>query len=469
MRSGRRIAPLLAVLLLVVGSVRAQVPDGYTPDQPMPMDPATPEVLPMEERAEVINDALEARLDTVVAAAMRAEDVDLWIVSGREYNEDPVLETMLPATWQSARRRTILVFHDRGPGAGVERLAVSRYDVGPLFETAWDKDEQPNQWARLAEIVTERAPARIAVNRSETFALADGMTDTEYAHLRDALPARYEDRLVSGEGVAVRWLETRTAAERAVYPQVVRLARSVIATGLSEEVIQPGVTTTADVEWWYRTRIRDLDLTAWFHPSVSVQRPGAPDDDDFSSEQEGRVIRPGDLLHVDFGITYLRLHTDTQQHAYVLRPDETEAPDGLQRGLRVGNRLQDLLTDRFESGRTGNEILSAALAAAEAAGIDATIYTHPIGLHGHAAGPTIGLWDQQDGVPGKGDVPLRPNTAHSIELNAAVEVPEWGGQEVRIRLEEDALFTGETVRYLNGRQTAFYLIPRQYRRPPVGR
>jgi Xaa-Pro aminopeptidase len=460
MVSSRRLAPLLA-LLFIAGSAAAQVPDGYTPAQPMPMDPTTPEVLPMQERAAVVNDWLDTRLDTVVAAAMRAEDVDLWIVSGREYNEDPVMETMLPATWQSARRRTILVFHDQGPEAGIERLAVSRYDVGTLFETAWDKAEQPDQWARLAEIVAERDPARIAVNRSETFALADGMTDTEYAQLRAALPDRYVERLVSGEGLAVRWLETRTAAERAVYPQVVRLARSIIATGLSEAVIQPGVTTTADVVWWYRERVRDLGLTAWFHPSVSVQRPGATDDEDFSGEQAGRVIRPGDLLHVDFGVTYLRLHTDTQQHAYVLRPGETAAPDGLQRGLRLGNRLQDLLTARFETGRTGNEILASTLEAAEEEGIDATIYGHPIGLHGHAAGPSIGLWDQQDGVPGKGDVPLRPNTAHSIELNAAVEVPEWGGQEVLIRLEEDALFTGETVRYLDGRQTELYLIPRQ--------
>lgn len=460
MLSGRRIGALL-VFLLVAGTAQAQLPQGYAPDQAMPMDPPTPEVLPMEERAEVINGWLDTRLDTVVAAAMRAEDVDLWIVSGREYNEDPVLETMLPATWQSARRRTILVFYDRGPEAGIERLAVSRYDVGSLFETAWDKEAQPDQWARLADIVKERDPDRIAVNRSETFALANGMADTEYARLRRALSGRYEDRLVSGEGVAVRWLETRTKAEQVVYPQVVRLARSIIATGLSEEVIQPGVTTTEDVRWWYRTRIRDLGLTAWFHPSVSVQRPGTTKDGDFSSETDGRVIRPGDLLHVDFGITYLRLHTDTQQHAYVLRPGEREAPDGLQRGLRVGNRLQDLLTDRFDAGRTGNEVLQATLEAAEAEGIDATVYTHPIGLHGHAAGPLIGLWDQQGGVPGKGEVPLRPNTAHSIELNAAVNVPEWGGQDVLIRLEEDALFTGETVRYLDGRQTEFYLIPRQ--------
>jgi Xaa-Pro aminopeptidase len=454
------LAPLVA-LLFVAPPASAQVPDGYVPDQPMPMDPGTPTVLSMEERAVIVNDWLDTRLDTVVAAAMRAEGVDLWIVSGREYNEDPVLETMVPATWQSARRRTILVFHDRGPKAGIERLAVSRYDVGDLFETAWEKEEQTDQWARLAEIIEKRDPERIAVNRSETFALADGMTDTEQAQFQAALPDRYQERLVSGEDLAVRWLETRTPAEQAVYPQVVRLARSIISTGLSEAVIQPGVTTTADVQWWYRSRIRELNLTAWFHPTVSIQRPDATTDGDFSSSAGAQVIRPGDLLHIDLGITYLRLHTDTQQHAYVLRPGETEAPDGLQHGLRVANRAQDLLTTRFETGSTGNELLRATLAAADSAGIDATIYAHPIGAHGHAAGPLIGLWDQQDGVPGKGDVPLRPNTAYSIELNAAVDVPEWGGQEVLFRVEEDALFTGETVRYLDGRQTQLYLIPRQ--------
>ena len=460
MRLLRPVVVLFGIFLLLVVPTRAQVPDGYTPDQPMPRDPATPEVLTMDERARVVNDWLDTRLDSVVAQAMRAENVDLWIVTGREYNEDPVLETMLPATWQSARRRTMLVFHDRGPGEGVERLAIARYDISNLFETAWDKEKQPDQWARLAEVVRERDPDRIAVNRSETFALADGMTDTEFDRLRSAMPDRYRDRLVSGEGLAVRWLERRTEAERAVYPQAVRLARSIIATGLSEQVIQPGVTTTADVEWWYRERIRELNLTAWFQPTVSLQRPDSTGTGDFSSEQDARIIRPGDLLHVDLGISYLRLHTDTQQHAYVLRPGETEAPDGFQHGLRVVNWLQDLLTREFAVGRTGNEVLSEALAAADSAGIDATIYSHPIGFHGHGAGPLIGLWDQQGGVPGKGEVSLRPNTAYSIELNAAVDVPEWDGQEVLFRLEEDAIFTGETVRYLDGRQTSLYLIPR---------
>jgi Xaa-Pro aminopeptidase len=247
----------------------------------------------------------------------------------------------------------------------------------------------------------------------------------------------------------------------AVYPQIVRIAHEIIAEGLSQQVIQPGVTTTVDVSWWYRERIAELKLDTWFQPSVSVQRADAGGHEGtFQSRPGAEVIQPGDLIHIDFGISYLGLNTDTQQHAYVLRPGESDAPAGLKKALAVGNRLQDILTGHFSTGRSGNEILLAALAQAESEAINATIYTHPLGFHGHAAGPTIGLWDQQGGVEGKGDYPLFANTAHSIELNAAVQIPEWGGQEIRIMLEEDAFFDGVETRYLDGRQTELWLIPR---------
>lgn len=431
----------------------------------LPMDAVAqapmPEILPMRERAAVMDSWLAHRLETLVPMLMRREGVDMWIVTAREYNEDPVIETMLPATWLAARRRTILVFFDRGPAAGVERLAVARYDIGSSFPRAWNPEEQPDQWARLAEIVQERNPQRIALNRSVLFATGDGLTETEYQGLRAALPARFHERFVSGERLAVGWLETRTAPEIAVYPQIVRIAHQIIAEGLSEAVIQPGVTTTTDVQWWYRERIRDLNLVTWFHPSVDVQRADLPGrSDNFQGRPGETVILPGDLVHIDFGIRYLGLNTDTQQLAYVLHPGETEAPADLQRALAIGNRLQDLLTEQFETGRTGNEMLAAALANARAEGITPSIYTHPIGLHGHGAGPTIGLWDQQGGVPGRGDYPLYPNTAYAIELNAAVSIPSWGNKTIRIMLEEDALFDGERVYYLDGRQTELLLIPR---------
>lgn len=440
-----RLARLAALVLLATPLARAQAD--------------VPGILSMRERAAVQDRWLEDRLDTVVPALMRREGIDLWIVAAREYNEDPVIETMLPATWLAARRRTVLVFHD--DGAEVERLAVARYDVGP-FPRAWDPEAQPDQWARVAEIVAERDPERIAVNRSETFALADGLSGTEYDGLMAALPERYRQRVISGERLAVGWLETRTPAEMAVYPTVVRIARAILHEGLSEAAITPGVTTTDNLAWWYRDRVRALGLTTWFHPGVSVQRAETGGrDGDFSGRPGAEVIRPGDLVWVDFGISYLGLQTDTQQMAYVLRPGETAAPAGLADGLAAANRVQDLLTAAFEAGRSGNAVLAAALAAAASEGLDATIYTHPIGLHGHGAGPTIGLWDQQGGVPGRGDYPLFPNTAHSIELNAAVAVPEWDGQTVRFMLEEDAFFDGEAVEYIDPRQEELLLIPRQ--------
>jgi len=441
----------LAALILLLGAATASA--GSTESL----------VLPMRERADVIDRLLEDRIRTVLPALMRRTGIDLWVIVSREYNEDPVLRTFLPSTWQSARRTTILLIHDRGDDEPLETLAVARYAVGDTFERAWDKEQHGEQWAHLAALIAERNPDRIGLNFSEEFALADGISHTEYRRLHDVLPENLRDRIVSAEALAIGWLETRSAAEMEIYPQICRIAHEIIAQGLSEAVIQPGVTTTSDVAWWYRDRIRELKLTTWFHPSVSIQRAAGPELDvkaSIEARHDDDVIRPGDLLHVDFGITYLRLNTDTQQHAYVLRPGETDAPSDLKLALERGNRLQDILTGQFREGRTGNEILAAALAQARQEGIGATIYTHPIGFHGHAAGPTIGLWDQQDGVPVRGDYPLHADTAHSIELAADSPVPSWG-RSVRIKLEEDAFFDGRDTWYIDGRQRTFHLVPRR--------
>lgn len=427
---------------------------------------AEPLVLPMRDRAAIIDAWLTTRVQTVLPEIMKRTEIDMWVIVSREYNEDPVIRTFLPSTWQSARRTTILMITDPGDEEPLETLAVARYGVGETFQAAWDKERDGEQWAHLASLIEARNPRRIGLNFSETFPLADGISQTEYRLFHEALPAKFHDRVVSAQDLSIGWLETRTPDEMEVYQQIVRIAHEILAEGLSDAVIQPGITTTSDVQWWYRDRIRELKLTTWFHPSVSIDRPDVPEVDmkqSLATKHDEEVIRQGDLLHVDFGITYLRLNTDTQQHAYVLKPGETEAPKELQVALERGNRLQDILTDQFETGRSGNEILSRTLAQAKREGITASIYTHPIGFHGHAAGPTIGLWDQQGGVPGKGDYPLYPNTAHSIELYAETEVKSWD-KAVRISLEEDAFFDGENTHYIDGRQKMFLLIPRV---PPV--
>lgn len=415
--------------------------------------PALPAILSPRERAATENRILRERLDTVIPQIMRAEGIDLWLLVAREYFEEPVVATMLDAENMHARRRTILIFHDPGNGQPVERLTVSRYGLGGLFAPAWNPDTQPDQWQAVADIIAARDPAKIAINSSDLYQFADGMTLSQYDKFMSALPPALHERVVSGEGLAIRWLETRTPAEMELYPTVVRIAHAVIGEAFSRKVIKPGVTTAEQVQWWYRERLMQLGLDPWFHPSIAIQRQGA------QGMLEGdTVIQPGDLLWTDFGITYLRLNTDTQHLAYVLKPGEREAPAGLRAGLANSNKVQDFLTRAFKVGRSGNEALAIARADAIAAGLDPSIYTHPIGYHGHGAGPAIGFWDNQQADP-RGSGPIRANTAWSIELTSYAAVPEWGGQRVDFRTEEDAFFDGETVRYIDGRQTEITLIP----------
>jgi Xaa-Pro aminopeptidase len=446
-----------AMLLLRLKAVSVLLALAMAP-LPAAAAPAMPHILPLRERAAVQDRWLLERLDRIVPALMRENGADMWIMIAGEYDEDPVAATMLPATWLSARRRTILLFHDRG-AAGVERLAVTRYPVGS-FASAWDPEAQPDQWARLAEIVRERNPRRIAVNIAPDFPLADGLAAGQRDALVRALGPDLAARLFSSERLALGWLETRTAAELDVYPQLLRITHAIIAEGLSPAAITPGVTTTEDLRWWFRERVASLGLDSWFHPSVTIQRPqqgavaiqrlGVADAD---------VIRPGDLIHLDFGLSYLGLATDNQRMAYVLRAGETEAPRGLREGMATLGRAVEAHLAEMQAGRSGNATLAAIRRRTAAAGIAATIYSHPIGTHGHGAGATIGLWEAQGGVPIKGDYPVRPQTLWSIELNVEQRVAEWGDQPVRFMFEENGWFDGRSFRFLDGRQSELILIP----------
>jgi Xaa-Pro aminopeptidase len=155
----------------------------------------------------------------------------------------------------------------------------------------------------------------------------------------------------------------------------------------------------------------------------------------------------------------MRLNTDTQHMGYVLREGESDVPPGIKIALANANKLQDLLLERMRAGRSGNEVLADTLAAMKAAGINGTIYTHPIGDHGHGAGPLVGLWDRQQGVPGRGDVSLVPGSWFSIELQATTAVPEWGGKELWVGQEEDAVLDGSgRISWVLKRQTSYHLV-----------
>ncbi len=424
---------------------------------------AQPVILSQRDQARIIDEVLDDRLRTVLPMLMRREGFDMWVIISRENNEDPVIKTMLPATWLAARRTTMLVAFDQGidkktgEDKGLEYLAVARYDVGKVFKRSWDPDANPDQWAQLGKIITERNPKKIGINKAEHYGHADGLTANDYDNLMKVLPANLKPAVTSAEKLAVSWLETRTEKEMTLYRNICRIAHQIIAEGFSDKVIQPGVTTTEDVVWWYRERIKELKLETWFHTSVSVQRNES--DAITAKRPQPLVILPGDLLHVDFGITYLRLNTDTQEHAYVLRAGETDAPEFLKKAFSTGNRLQDIFTNNFKEGKTGNQILAESRKQAIDEKINPSIYTHPIGYHGHASGTTLGMWDMQQGVPFTGDYPMHLRTAYSIELNCAVNIPEWK-KDVRIMLEEDGYFDETGFRYIDGRQTELMIIPK---------
>jgi Xaa-Pro aminopeptidase len=446
----RACASLLALLIPFAAPALAFEQGRVLPD-------ANLHVLPARDRVALENRIVNERLETLLPRLMAETDIDLWLVLGREYAEDPVYFTLVPQPTFAARRTTLLAFHRRADGS-VEKLAVNRYPLGAPYKSEWSGGDLDEQWKALGKLIADRNPARIGINVSRDWPLADGLSRGMHQRLLEVLPEGFESRLVPAQDLVVRWIETRLPSEQAIYPQIVALARGVIAEAFSARVITPGVTTTDDVAWFIRQRFEGLGLPIWFMPDVNFQRQGTACEADSPFCGSEGVIEPGDVLHTDVGVCYLKLCTDTQEMGYVPRLGEEGAPPGLVRALATGNRWQDFLTGSFKTGRTGAQILAATQRLSEQAGIRSSTYTHPLGFFGHSAGPTVGMWDDQSGRAHGSDWPLHPDTAFAIEGNVKVQVPEWNNQWVQIKLEQSALFDGERVLYLAGRQTQWHLV-----------
>ncbi|MEZ5287247.1 MAG: M24 family metallopeptidase [Vicinamibacterales bacterium] len=419
----------------------------------------------LRQQAEVQQAWLKERLEVNLPAVMRAHGVDMWVVTMREYNEDPVFRGLVSATTFAARRRSIYVFYDRGPERGVERLALGGTSQGGLYEVyrgeqststtqkaeLWGMD----QWRLFARLVRERNPKAIGVDISADHNFADGLTVGEWEQMKEALGPELEKRVVRNPRLAIDYLALRVPSMAPVYRRLQAIVHEVIGAAFSNLVITPGETTTADVVWWMRQRVNDMGLGTWFQPSVEIQRMGATE----AQLGDDPVIQRGDVLHCDFGITAMGLNTDTQHMGYVLREGETEAPKGLQTALARANRLQDILFEKTKPGLSGNQVLREVLGQMHSEGLDGTMYSHPIGDHGHAAGPLIGLWDYQEGVPGRGDVPVLANMWFSTEMQVTTPVPEWNNQPVRMAVEEEAEVRPDGVmQWTLRRQTELHLV-----------
>lgn len=406
--------------------------------------------LSLREQAETMDHWLEERLEQVLPDLMMEARVDMWILVGEEHHESPVLRTLLPANNRLfSNQRTIIALHRNQSGL-VERLALSRFNYAPIYRNAWNPGTE-GQWDCLRRMVAELDPQRIAINCSEDSPFAGDLTVGQQRQLLLALGPVYGARCVSADQLAINWLQVRSRSELEAYPQIVAMAKVIVAEVFSSRVVRVGVTTAQDLIWAFRQQAHDLGVRSWFHPFVTVWRQArkAPLDS---------VVLPGDVLHVDYGIEYLGLCTDHQQHAYVLAEGEDDAPEVLRQAMAQGNRLQQILLEEVRPELTGNQVLALARRRAELEGITMEISSHPLGNQGHGAGPLIGYWGQQQGIPGRGDLRILQNSCFAMELVVMSTAPDWDGRTIYMGMEEDIMVRDSSTGIIGEQQRSFLLI-----------
>ena len=416
---------------------------------------AMPKLLPQREQMDVREQWLKKRLGSLLLPMMKRHGLDMWIVVNEEFNSDPVTEHIVPPI-PIVGRRDLFIFIDRGER--LERIAMVRYNEERLNDHYRLLMPPRDKFAEeLKKLVDERAPKTIALNIGGTRGQQSGLSYDGYKFLASALGPGNEKKFVPAAKFLTEFFDTRLPEELVHYEKAVLATDVITLRAFSNEVVKPGKTTVGDVRWWMMQQVNDLGLGIWFQPDLRVQRQRGETGTTgqfLSTAKEADVIQPGDLIHVDFGLNYMGLSTDWQKHAYVLKPGERDAPAGLKTALANTNKLQDALFRFARAGMTGTEVYDLTMAEMKRQNIEAMIYSHPIGAHGHGLGASI---DFRRGIGGDEDR-LRVGSYTSIELNTSTVVPEWSNQKVTVMAEDDAVMTDGGFRFIRPRQTEFYLI-----------
>jgi hypothetical protein len=412
-------------------------------------------VLPVREQNDLLQKILLQRFTTILPPAMREAGIDMWVILCQEDDPDPIFRTMMPLScWTPILQ--MLVLFDRGEGKGIERLNISMTDTLGLFEAPWKGRNHWEQWEVLRDVISQRNPKKVGLNIGKIQWAAGGLTYNLYQQFMQAVGEKFHDRIVDAEPISTRWLMTFSEIEKEAYHHVVSIAHQIIARCFSRETIMPGRTTSEDLEWAYWQIVTDMGLEVAFKPYFHIIRS---DVDQKEYPLDDKIIRHGDLLHCDVGIKYLRLNTDHQELAYVLKPGEADAPEGIKNLLFQGNRLQNVFMAGFEHGLTGDQMLKNMLENARKQSIpNPRIYSHSLGLYLHEPGPLIGLPWEQVSNPGRGDVKLEYDSGFTMELSIEDVVPEWDGQSIRAGIEQDVLFTTNGCYAVDGVQTQLHLI-----------
>jgi Xaa-Pro aminopeptidase len=442
-------------LILTAAIALSAVPVTFAQNRSDEPIPAMPKLLSQRVQMDVREAWLKKRLDTLLLPMMRKHGIAMWMVVNEEFNSDPATEYIVPPI-PMVGSRDFFIFADTGDK--LERIAIVRYSEERLKNhyqmTSVSRDKLGET---LRATIAKYAPRNIALNMNGPRGQQNGLSQASYKMLAETLGPDTEKKFVPAGNFLSDFFDTRLPEELEHYRTAVLVTDILTRRAFSNEVITPGKTTVGDVRWWFLQQLSDLGLTTWFQPDIRVQRrakASSTSQQFLSVADEATVIERGDLIHIDCGLNYMGLATDWQKHAYVLQKGETDVPAGMKKALANTNALQDAIFAVARVGMTGAEVYDAAMADMKRRGIEAMIYSHPIGTHGHGLGASI---DFRRAITGS-EERFRLGSFTSIELNTATTLPEWGDQKITIMAEDDAVMTPEGFKFIRPRQTSFYLI-----------